>query len=382
MILRMLQREITPRIVSRLHKRKAIVLLGPRQVGKTTLVKQIAAEEDLDYLYLNADDVEVPALLAQRSATALRSVIGSHKLVIIDEAQRIAEIGLKLKLIVDTYPEIQLIVTGSSSLDLSRGISESLTGRKFEFFLYPISFAEYYHNVGHVAAIGNLERRLLYGSYPEVINQAGDEREYLLLLVNSYLYKDLLELKELRRTELLIKILQSLAFQVGSEVSYNEVANNVGADRLTVERYIDLLEKAFVIFRLPAFSRNLRNEIKKGRKIYFWDNGVRNALISNFNPLDIRQDKGALWENFLVSERAKYNQYNRNYANTYFWRTHRQQEIDYLEDRDGQLRAFEFTYNPKKKKNLPTSFTEAYPNSTASVINSDNFLPFVGISDE
>lgn len=375
-------RDVATHVVSRLDRQKVIVLLGPRQVGKTTLVRRIAAEQELPFLYLNADDVEVPELLAKRSAAALRSVIGNHQLIIIDEAQRVAEIGLKLKLLVDTYPEIQLIVTGSSSLDLSRGVNESLTGRKFEFFLYPISFAEYYRSVGHIAAMGNLERRLLYGSYPEVINQAGDEREYLLLLVNSYLYKDLLDLKELRRTELLVKILQSLAFQVGSEVSYNEVANNVGADRLTVERYIDLLEKAFVVFRLPAFSRNLRNEIKKGRKIYFWDNGVRNALISNFSPLSLRADKGALWENFLVSERAKHNQYSRNYANAYFWRTHRQQEIDYLEDRDGQLRAFEFTYNPKKKKKLPHTFTEAYPNSTAAVINSDNFLPFVGIADE
>ena len=299
------------------------------------------------------------------------------KLVIIDEAQRIDEVGLKLKILVDSKPELQLLVTGSSSLDLAFGLNESLTGRKFEHFMYPISYQEFYEEVGPVAALESLERRLLFGSYPEVINEAGQERRYLDLIVDSYLYKDLLNQPGIRRVDLLQKILQALAFQVGNEVSYNEVAKTVGADRSTVEHYIDLLEKAFVIFRLSSLSRNMRSEIKRGRKIYFWDNGVRNALVANFSPLSIRQDKGALWENFLVSERQKVKHYQGQYSNDYFWRTYTQQEIDYLEESDGVINAYEFKWNPSKRAKFPKSFLEAYPNAQTQIINQHNFLPFV-----
>jgi predicted AAA+ superfamily ATPase len=330
-----------------------------------------------DYLYLNGDLESVQALLHTRSLENLRSVMGNHRLVVIDEAQRIPEVGLKLKILVDAQPDVQLLVTGSSSLDLAFGVNESLTGRKFEYYMYPVAFAELHKTWGGARANDSLEQRLLYGSYPEVINEAGRERRYLDLLVDSYLYKDLLYQNTVRRVDLLKKILQALALQLGSEVSYNEVAKTVGADPATVEHYIDLLEKAFVVFRLSSLSRNVRTEIKKRRKIYFWDNGVRNALIANFSPLHLRQDKGALWENFLVSERLKMKQYRQQYFNTYFWRTYSQQEIDYIEERDGTITAYEFKWNPTKRGRLSASFRDAYEGARTHTVNTDNYMPFV-----
>jgi predicted AAA+ superfamily ATPase len=360
-----------------LWKGKVIILLGPHQVGKATLIRQIAGAEEPGYLYLNGDLESVQALLNARSLENLRSVIGSHRLVVIDEAQRISEIGLKLKILVDAQPETQLLVTGSSSLDLAFGVNESLTGRKFQHFMYPIAYAELQQSWGAERALDSLEQRLLYGSYPEVINEAGRERRYLDLLVDSYLYKDLLYQATVRRVDLLKKILQALALQLGNEVSYNEVAKTVSADPATVEHYIDLLEKAFVLLRLPSLSRNLRTEIKKGRKIYFWDNGVRNALIANFSPLHLRQDKGALWENFLVSERLKVKHYRQQYFNAYFWRTYNQQEIDYIEESDGVLRAYEFKWSPRKRGRFPASFLAAYGEVHTHTVTRDNFIPFV-----
>lgn len=373
----MISRSLRAPIAADLGKGKAIIILGPRQVGKTTLVKSIAEASDPDFLYLNGDLITVQELLSTRSLQQLTSVMGGKKLVVIDEAQRIEEIGLKLKILVDAYPELQLLVTGSSSLDLAFGLNESLTGRKFEHFMYPISYQELHNDLGPIVALDGLEQRLLFGSYPEVVNEAGRERRYLDLIVESYLYKDLLHQPAIRRIDLLKKILQALAFQVGNEVSYNEVAKTVGADRATVEHYIDLLEKAFVIFRLSSLSRNMRSEIKRGRKIYFWDNGIRNALIANFSPLSARQDVGALWENFLVSERQKVKHYQGSYSNEYFWRTYAQQEIDYIEESDGVLHAYEFKWNPKQRPRFPKSFLEAYPRSVPYVVNRQNFLPFV-----
>lgn len=373
----MISRSLRAPIAADLGKGKAIIILGPRQVGKTTLVKSIAEVADPDYLYLNGDLITVQELLSTRSLQQLTSVMGGKKLVVIDEAQRIEEIGLKLKILVDAYPELQLLVTGSSSLDLAFGLNESLTGRKFEHFMYPISYQELHDDLGPIVALDGLEQRLLFGSYPEVINEAGRERRYLDLIVESYLYKDLLHQPAIRRIDLLKKILQALAFQVGNEVSYNEVAKTVGADRATVEHYIDLLEKAFVIFRLSSLSRNMRSEIKRGRKIYFWDNGIRNALIANFSPLSVRQDIGALWENFLVSERQKVKHYQGSYSNDYFWRTYTQQEIDYLEEADGTIQAYEFKWNPRKAGKFPASFLAAYPGVTTHTVTRNNFLSFV-----
>ena len=374
----MIVRALESVLRSDLNRGKVIVLLGPRQVGKTTLVRKIASEVYPAYRYLNGDLPATRQLLSSANLESLSSALDNSSFVVLDEAQRIDDIGLKLKTLIDRYPDRQLLVTGSSALELAYGTHEPLTGRKYVHHLYPISYAELVDNVGSVSALDQLSERLIYGSYPEVINEASHPRRHLDLIVESYLYKDLLGLPGLRRVDLLQKILQALAFQVGSEVSYPEIGRTVDADKQTVERYIDLLEKAYVIFRLPSLSRNLRTEIKRGRKVYFWDNGVRNALISNFSPPTIRQDMGALWENFLVSERLKAKSYQLGYANHYFWRTHGQQEIDYIEERDGQLTAYEFKWSTKKKTvRFPKTFRTAYPNAPTVVVTPHNFIPFV-----
>jgi len=317
-------------------------------------------------------------MLESANIQVLRQAIGNKKLVFIDEAQRVKNIGLSLKLIVDEIPDVSLFVTGSSSLELSNEISEPLTGRKWEYMLYPISWHELADYMGSHEAVLALENRLIYGMYPEIITNQGDERELLLQLSGSYLYKDLLEYKEIRKPDLIIKLLQALAFQVSSEVSFNELSGLLGVDKNTIYNYIDLLEKAFIIFRLNPLKRNLRNEISSSRKIYFYDNGIRNSLIANYNPLGLRNDIGALWENFLISERLKYLKYNKIPANSFFWRTHAQQELDYVEERGGKYYAFEFKWNPKKKVKASKTFTDAYPEHEFLTITSENFRSFIG----
>lgn len=373
----MIARILYERITQRLFRGKAIIILGPRQVGKTTLVKKIMNELGESYIYLNGDEPDVPGLLENKNSLSLRNIIGKKRLLVIDEAQRVKNIGLIVKLLIDNYPDIQVIVTGSSSLELANETQEPLTGRKYEYNLFPLSYQELESHEGILETRRQLEHRLIYGFYPEIITSPGEEEELLKLITGSYLYKDVFALQNIRRPELFQRILQALALQIGNEVSYHELGQLVGADNQTVERYIDLLEKSFVIFRLGAFSRNLRNELKRSRKIYFWDNGIRNALISNFNSLHLRQDTGALWENFLICERLKVNHYLNKSVNTYFWRTRTQQEIDYIEERGGSLSAYEMKWNPKKRKKIPLSFTNAYPNSEAWIINLDNFRDFV-----
>lgn len=307
----------------------------------------------------------------------LKNIIGKAKTVIIDEAQRIPNIGLTLKLITDNLPEVQLIVTGSSSLEISDLTYEPLTGRKWEYSIYAISWSELRNYYGSVNAQMQLENRLIFGMYPEIITNVGEERERLINLSQSYLYKDILSLKLIRKSDVLQKLLRALALQLGNEVSMNELSQVVGADKATVMNYIDLLEKTFVIFRLLPLSRNLRNEISSSRKIYFYDNGIRNAIINNFSPLTLRQDVGALWENFLISERIKVNHYRKRYVNTYFWRTQAQQEIDYIEEADGQFKAFEFKWNERKTSKLPAKFAEAYAPQIFEVINRQNFDSFL-----
>jgi predicted AAA+ superfamily ATPase len=306
----MIERLLRKHIEARWGSGKAIIILGPRQVGKTTLLRQICSEKG-DYLHLNADEAEVPPLLENTNELKLRQVIGKRRVLFIDEAQRIRNIGLTLKIITDQIPEVTLLVSGSSSLDLASEISEPLTGRKWEFRMFPISWKELAGNVGILDARKQLETRLIFGMYPDVINQAGDEREVLRQLSSSYLYKDLLQYGNIRKSDMLEKLLTALALQVGSEVSYNELGQLLQMDRATVELYIHLLEKAFIVFRLPPFSRNLRNEISSSRKIYFYDNGIRNAVLSDFKPLGLRGDTGALWENFIISERMKVLEYER-----------------------------------------------------------------------
>ena len=370
----MIIRDLTSVVQKNINKGKVIVLIGPRQVGKTTLINSLL--KDIPFLFLDGDDAVVADTLANANTETLKNIIGNYKYVFIDEVQRIPNIGLKLKIIVDQIKDVQVIVSGSSAFDINHVTQEPLTGRKFEYHLYPISWNEFESNVGYIKAQQQLELRLLYGMYPDVINNFGNEYEILKNLVSSYLYKDVLSLAGIRKSEVLEKILQALALQVGSEVSYNEIAQLVGVDKNTVSTYIDVLEKAFVIFRLNSFSKNIRNEIKANRKIYFYDNGVRNMLIGNFNTLEFRQDKGALWENFLVAERIKMLSYTDSLAKPYFWRTTQQQEIDYIETNADVISAFEFKWSSNKKIKLPKSFQEAYQPSFL-VVSKENFREFL-----
>lgn len=365
-------------IQSLLFKGKVIILLGPRQVGKTTLLRQIAAESEQNSLWLNADERDIRERLTESTSTQLQQLIGPARLLLIDEAQQVEQIGRTLKLLADNFPDIQVVATGSSALELRNRLNEPLTGRKTELRLHPISYAEIYQQRGALETRRLLETRLVYGSYPEVLTRPGEEELILQELVSSYLYKDLLMLDGVKKPALLEKLLLALAYQVGSEVSYHELGQLLGkVDPATVERYIDLLEKAFVVFRLPALSRNLRNEIKKGKKIYFWDNGVRNTLIRNFQPMGLRVDQGALWENFLISERMKANEYARYWVNAWFWRTRDQAEIDYIEERDAQFRCYEFSYSKTRKKSMPKSFQDTYGATEWEVLSKEHFESFL-----
>jgi len=373
----MIKRKLELLIKSKLFSGKAIVVLGPRQTGKTTLITKILKEQE-EYLFLNGDDLNVRQELENAGIEKLKQIIGKHQFIFIDEAQRIKNIGLTAKIIIDIIKPKQLIVSGSSALELANEINEPLTGRKWEYMLYPISWEELLEHTSYITAIQQLEQRLIYGSYPDVINNIGEEREILSQLTGSYLYKDLFTYKSIKKPEVLEKILRALALQLGNEVSYNEISRLVQVDKNTVQSYIDMLEKAYVIFKLQPLSRNLRTEISTSRKIYFYDNGIRNSLITNFNSLEIRNDKGVLWENYLISERKKYNEYNKNWVNSYFWRTKQQQEIDYIEEQNGMLYAYEFKWQKNKKVKLPKKFAEAYTEHEFKVITQENFTEFVG----
>lgn len=364
-------------ISGKLTQKKAIVVLGPRQTGKTTLLRQISSTFQQPILWLNCDDPSVRDQLENATLATLKRIIGTNQILIIDEAQRVKNIGLTLKLIIDELSHVKLLVSGSSAFEIANEINEPLTGRKWEYYLFPISWEEYVNHAGYMSAHQQLETRLLYGMYPDVITSPGEEKEVLAQLTTSYLYKDLLSYRGIRKPELLDKLLKALALQIGQEVSYNELAGLLQVDKSTVSDYIRLLEQAFIITRLQPLSRNLRNEISTMRKIYFWDTGVRNMLIGNFNSLQSRTDAGALWENFLVVERMKYFQYHGLVGNRYFWRTKTQQEIDYVEERDGKLYAFEFKLNPAKKFKFPKSFTEAYPNASTKVISPEQLEAFI-----
>ncbi len=370
----MIGRTLTSVIEKRLNKGKAIVLLGPRQVGKTTLLQQCL--EKKDYLLLDGDDLEVRSLLKEAGKSKLQAIIGKHKWVMIDEAQRIPEVGLIAKLIVDQFKDVQLLISGSSALEINQSTQEPLTGRKYEYQLFPISWEEFEDHVGYLEASAQLEERLIYGMYPDVINHRHEAREVLKQLTTSYLYQDVLSLTGIKKPEILEKLLKAIALQLGSEVSYNELSSLLEIDKATVSKYIDLLEKSFILFRLNSFSRNQRNEIKNNRKIYFYDNGIRNMIINNMNAIDLRTDKGALWENFLIAERMKWQMYHHWHTARYFWRTVQKQEIDYIEERDGTLTAFEFKWNSKGKNRIPTTFLKGYE-AEGMVIDIHNFREFV-----
>ena len=392
----MIERKLKEVIGNRMFTGKAIILIGARQVGKTTLLKELTGEMN-NVLWLNGDEMETRNLLQEVSVEKFRSLIGSRRVLVVDEAQRIENIGLKMKLITDQLPEVQLLLTGSSSLDLANRINERfrsaramgarshcrsqkttnkiepLTGRKWEYIMFPLSFCEMAAHTGTFEELKHLPIRLVYGYYPDVVMHPGDEREILQQITESYLYKDILEWERIRKSDKLLTLLKSLAFQVGSEVSLNELARQVGVDKNTVEKYLQLLEQTQVIFRLSSLSRNLRNELKNSRKIYFYDNGIRNALISDFKDVSMRGDIGALWENWMISALIKKRHYDRRFVNRYFWRTTGQQEVDYIEEADGRLTAYEFKWNSQKKAKLSQTFAKAYPDTDFVVVNRDNF---------
>ena len=375
-----IERDLKVVLDSKIGKGKVLLLIGPRQVGKTTLLKNIltSISSEKKVQFWNCDESDVRQFLSEANSAKLKSFVGNSDFIVIDEAQRVKDIGLTIKLLHDSFPNVQLAVTGSSSLDLSNSINEPLTGRKFEYNLFPFSTNELVSHTSMLEEMRLLKNRLVYGFYPDVVNNPGEEKEILTNIINSYLYKDVFEFQDIRKSSVIEKLVQSLALQVGSEVSFNELGNLLGIDTVTVQRYVDLLEKAYVIFHIRSFSRNVRNELKKSIKIYFYDNGVRNSVISNFSPVELRSDIGALWENFLISERIKNNTYHNKHAKYYFWRTTQKQEIDFIEEVDQNLFAYEFKYNPKKvNSKCPVTFSNNYPNVPFDVITSENYMDFV-----
>ena len=373
----MIERTQESAIKSLIGSNKAIILMGARQVGKSTLLHSLL-DGDETVLWLNGDDDDVRELFRSISSTRLKAIVGNRKTVVIDEAQRIEDIGLRLKLITDQMPGVQVIATGSSSFELSSKVNEPLTGRKRELKLFPLSFREMVSHTSFLEERRMIPHRLIYGYYPEVVCSPSNEKVVLKELTDSYLYRDLLSFDTLRKPDVIVRLLKALALQIGSQVSYNELSSLLGLSSKTVEKYLDILEKSYIIFRLGSFSRNMRNELKLSRKIYFWDLGIRNALIGNMAPLENRNDTGALWENFLIAERMKYNSYSNSFAQSYFWRTKDQSEVDYLEEEDGNLSAYEFKWNPAKSKTkCPASFAAAYPSSTYRVITPDNIEEFI-----
>ena len=372
----MIERLLYKTIENKLFVGKIIILTGARQVGKTTLLKQLLRQKE-GVLWLNGDELQVQNLFANASADRLLSEFSNSKIVILDEAQRIENIGLRLKLIADSDSEVQVIATGSSAFELANKVNEPLTGRKWEYQMFPLSFGEMVAHHGKLKEMRMLPRRIIYGYYPEVVTNDGNEVEILKLLTDAYLYKDILSWESVKHPDKLQTLLRALAYQVGSQVSYNELSQMCSMDSKTVDRYINLLEQCYIIFRLPSFSRNLRHELKSSRKIYFYDNGIRNALIADYRAPEVRQDIGALWENFVIAERMKSNEYYHRWVNRYFWRTKQQQEIDYLEESGGELHAYEMKWNPRAKASITKTFTEAYPNSEFQVITPDNISDFL-----
>ncbi|MCI0542350.1 ATP-binding protein [bacterium] len=373
-----IQRDIQKTLEASFFKGKVVILYGARQVGKTTLIHQIRKKYGNDADYLNCDEKDIREALTDKTSTELIHFLGSKKIIFLDEAQRVQNIGLTLKLLVDNFPKMQIVATGSSSFELSNAVVEPLTGRKYEFHLYPFSVSELTEQYSSIEMKRLLETRMIFGMYPEVVEKPGEAESNLNLIADSYLSKDILAYQGIRKPEILQKLLSALALQVGNEASYRELSGLVGTNKETTSSYLRILEQAFIVFRLMPLSRHLRKEISKSRKVFFYDNGVRNALISNMNPLSRRQDVGALWENFLVSERIKHNSNAGRTLNIYFWRTHDGQEIDYVEDEGGKLHGFEFKWSGKKaRKRAPAAWRQAYPDALFSTITPENYLEFV-----
>ncbi len=373
-----IERDIKGLLLSKLKPGKVIVLLGARRVGKTFLLKQLTDEIKEEHIFLNGENINVHLELEHRSVENYRQFLNNKKLLIIDEAQKIPEIGNLLKLMIDEIEGLKVIVTGSSAFDIDNMTGEPLTGRKYTYRLFPFSENEYSKYESHIDRREKASRRLIYGNYPELINlpDDSDKREYLNEIVSSYLLKDILSFENIKNSSRIINILRLIAFQIGKEVSYHEIGNQLSMSKNTVEKYMELLAKVFIIFKVEGFSRNLRKEISKSPRWYFYDNGIRNSLIANFNSLKLRNDTGQLWENYAISERIKYQNQNRMTVNNYFWRTYDQQEIDWIEERDGTLNAYEFKINKSKIK-VPAAWQKAYEGSKFEVITQDNFHEWI-----
>ncbi len=374
-----LNRTIEKKLFSSMVPGKVIVLLGPRRVGKTVLINKIIENLNEPYLLLNGENLDARKLLEYRSTQSYINLLGGKKVLIIDEAQKIPEIGAKLKLMIDEIEGLRILVTGSSAFDINKYTGEPLTGRKKTFNLFPLSESELNQTEDIISKKANLRQRLVFGNYPELIHipDTEEKTDYLKDLVNSYLLKDILELENIKNSDKIFDLLRLIAFQIGSEVSYNELGRQLSISKNTVEKYLDLLSKVYILHYVGAFSRNLRKEIVKGKRWYFYDNGIRNILIGNVNPIEIRNDIGALWENYIISERLKYQSYSRMLVYNYFWRTYDQQEIDWIEDREGKLYAYEFKWNPSKKAKQPIAWKSNYFDSEFKVINHENYLNWI-----
>ncbi len=375
-----INRYIQTEITNALEPGKVIVLTGPRRTGKTELLKKITASQTDKQLWLNGEDMIMQEFFLPVSIENYRLNFASTELLIIDEAQKIPEIGKKLKLLVDNLPHIKVIATGSSAFDMANLFGEPLTGRKKEFNLFPFAQLEYQKYENMAETYGRLNHRLVFGNYPEIIHLAAktEKEKYLRELTNDYLLKDILEFEGIKNADKIRNLLRLVAFQIGNEVSLNELANKLSLHKDTVARYLDLLTKVFVLFKVEGFSRNLRKEITKMSRWYFYDNGVRNMLINNMNDFDLRNDQGALWENYLISERIKFQHYKNIFAANYFWRTYDQQEIDWIEEYKGQLHAYEMKLNTTKKFKEPSAWKKAYPESTFKIIHPKNYLQWIG----
>lgn len=373
-----LVRKISKNIISKLQPNKVVLVFGARRVGKTLLVKKILTKIEDPILVLNGEDINVHDKLQVRTVENYKQILGSYKFLYIDEAQKIPDIGQKLKLMIDEIEGLRIIVSGSSSFDINKNNGEPLTGRKYTFNLYAFSEAEYNQIEDNISKIDKIRERLVYGNYPELIHipDKVDKIDYLNDMISSYLLKDILVYENIKNSQKIFNLLRLIAFQIGGEVSMQELGNKLGISKNTVEKYLDLLSKVFILHKVEGFSRNLRKEITKNSRWYFLDNGIRNAVIANFNPIASRNDIGQLWENYMISERIKYQNNNRISSNNYFWRTYEQQEIDWVEEREGKLFGYEFKWRNKKVK-IPSQWKSAYPEATFEVVNSDNFIDWL-----
>ncbi len=373
-----LVREITNSIIEKLKPNKVVIIFGARRVGKTVLVNEVLASLEEPYLALNGDDINVHDRLSIRTIENYKQILGSYKLLYIDEAQKIPDIGLKLKLMIDEIEGLKIIISGSSSFDISQNAGEPLTGRKYSFNLYTLSEREFNQTENNISKIDKVRERLIFGNYPELLQlpDRQDKIDYLNEMVSSYLLKDILVYENIKNSHKIFNLLRLIAFQIGGEVSMQELGKQLAISKNTVEKYLDLLSKVYILHKVQGFSRNLRKEITKNSRWYFLDNGIRNAVIANFNPIEARNDIGQLWENYMISERLKYQEYRKISSNNYFWRTYEQQEIDWVEERDGLLYGFEFKWKDSTSK-IPSQWISVYPNASFEIINQTNFVTWL-----